>query len=79
MVANVPILGAVKVIEVTTIAPMTPPSQSQAGSRTLAPRFPNPWRAMRRTAQTISAAAIEPKAVASSTPILLPNAPLTAT
>ena len=30
MVANVPMRGAVKVIVVTTIAPMTPPIQSQA-------------------------------------------------
>ena len=35
MVANVPMRGAVNVMEVTTIAPMTPPSQSHAGSRTL--------------------------------------------
>ena len=46
MVANVPIRGAVNVIEVTTIAPMTPPSQSQAGSRTLWPRLPTPCRAI---------------------------------
>ena len=79
MVANVPMRGAVNVIEVTTIAPMTPPSQSQAGSRTLWPRLPKPWRATSRTAQTMSAAPIDPNAVASSTPIRFPNAPLTAT
>ena len=79
MVANVPMRGAVKVIEVTTIAPMTPPSHSHGGSRTLAPRFPTPCRAIRRTAQTMRAAVIEPNAVASSTPIRLPNVPLTAT
>ncbi len=79
MVANVPMRGAVNVIEVTTIAPMTPPSQSHAGSRTLEPRLPIPCRAIRRTAQTMSAAVIDPNAVASRTPIRRPKAPLTAT
>jgi hypothetical protein len=34
---------------------------------------------MNRTAQTMSAAPIDPNAVASSTPIRFPKAPLTAT
>ena len=79
MVAKVPIRGAAKVIERTTIAPMTPPSQSQGGSRTPATTPPKPWRATSTREQTMMAAPSEPKAVASSTPIRRPKAPLTAT
>ena len=79
IVAKVPIRGAVNVMVRTTIAPMTPLSQSQGGSRKPAATPPKPWRATSTIEQTISAAPSEPKAVASSTPMRFPNAPLTAT
>ena len=60
-------------------ASMTPLSQSQGGSRKPAVTPPKPWRATSTIEQTISAAPSEPKAVASSTPMRFPNAPLTAT
>src|SRR6266545_1618066 len=79
IVAKVPIRGAANVIERTTIAPMTALSQSHGGSRTPASTPSKPWRATSTREQTMMAAPSEPKAVASSTPIRRPKAPLTAT
>ena len=75
--ANVPMRGAVKVIDVTTIAPMT--AEPEPGGLADARPDAEAWRATSRTAQTMSAAPIDPNAVASGTPIRFPNAPLTAT
>ena len=64
---------------VTTIAPMTPLSQSQGGSRSPSRIPPIPRPTTRVTVTTMRAPTTAPNAVASSTPMRRPNAPLTAT
>ena len=71
--------GAEYVIPTTTIALMTPFSQSQGGSPSPDAIPPTPRLAIATSTTRMSAANTAPKAAASSTPMRLPNVPLTAT